>query len=80
MDWIHAFLDDLDAQIVAVYDVVILHHCDQPRGQAAAMGAGQYRKNNAHYGVRGGVVAVTSGFREICGRENIDAVVVAFEY
>ena len=30
--------------------------------------------------LRGGAVAVTSGFREICGHEDIDAVVVAFEY
>ena len=76
-------LDDLlaesDAEIVAVCDVHRSHFRDRPPGKGPALGLEPARqKVNAAYGHSApGGVATTGDFREICGRDDIDAVVVA---
>lgn len=64
-----------DARIVAVCDVDELHYRDRKWGQGAALGREPgAAKVNQHYGDK---VFVTDDFRELCSRDEIDAVVVA---
>ncbi|MGZ0169347.1 MAG: Gfo/Idh/MocA family protein [Planctomycetales bacterium] len=76
---IDEFLKQPDAQIVAVCDVDSFHHRDRPWGKGPAYGrTPAKRKIDAHYkSTSGGGISVTSDFREICQRDDIDAVVVA---
>ncbi len=75
---IDEFLKQPDAQIVAVCDVDSFHHRDRPWGKGPAFGREPARKKiDAHYKSRSGGVTVTGDFREICQRDDIDAVVVA---
>ena len=80
---IDAFLPESDAQIVAVCDVDSLHYRDRQWGKGTAYGrepaktrieAG-YAKQASGGRFRG--VDVCSDYREICNRNDIDAVVVA---
>lgn len=73
------FLNQPDAQIVAVCDVDSLHHRDRPWGQGPAYGREPARRriDQRYRSTSGGGVSVTSDFREICQRDDIDAVVVA---
>lgn len=74
-------LDDLlgssDAQIVAVCDVDTMHYRDQPWGKGRKFGlkAGQEYINQKSGSKTG--VSTTRDFRDICNRDDIDAVVVA---
>jgi predicted dehydrogenase len=76
---IDEFLNQADAQIVAVCDVDSFHHRDRPWGQGPAYGREPAKRRiDKHYkSTSGGGVAVTGDFREICRRDDIDAVVVA---
>lgn len=72
------FLKQPEAQIVAVCDVDSFHHRDRPWGQGQAYGREPARKKiDAHYKSKNGGISVTDDFREICQRDDIDAVVVA---
>jgi predicted dehydrogenase len=66
-----------DVQIVAVCDVDERHYRDNPWGKGTAFGR-QPGKNkiDSHYDSRSGV-SVTSDFRDVCSRDDIDAAVVA---
>ncbi|MCB9770900.1 MAG: Gfo/Idh/MocA family oxidoreductase [Candidatus Omnitrophica bacterium] len=74
-------IDDLlrakEAQIVAICDVDLLHYRDNPWGKGSAYGreAAQI-KIDGHYQSSGGV-SVESDFREVCSRDDLDAIVVA---
>jgi predicted dehydrogenase len=75
---IDEFLKQPDAQIVAVCDVDSFHHRDRPWGKGPAFGREPARKKiDAHYKSTSGGVKVTGDLREICQRDDIDAVVVA---
>lgn len=66
-----------DARIVAVCDVDELHYRDRKWGEGTAYGRKPaVAKVNQHYGASKGVF-VTEDFRELCSRDDIDAVVVA---
>lgn len=74
---IDALLEQPDAQIVAVCDVDSLHYRDRAWGQGPAYGREPAKRkidrhNDAHDGV-----AVTVDFRDVCARDDLDAVVVA---
>ena len=72
------FLKQPDAQIVAVCDVDSFHHRDRPWGQGPAYGREPARRRiDSHYQSKQDGVSVTNDFREICSRDDIDAVVVA---
>ncbi|MBC8352947.1 MAG: Gfo/Idh/MocA family oxidoreductase [Planctomycetes bacterium] len=77
------FLGQVDAQIVAVCDVDSFHYRDNPWGKGRAFGrkAGQQTVDK-HYakeksGTITGAVRAYSDFREVCVRDDIDAVIVA---
>ncbi len=78
-----AFLKDADAQIIAVCDVDSLHYRDRPWGQGRAFGLkpaaetidNHYGKQTTRIG-RGGC-AQHADYRELCARDDLDAVVVA---
>ena len=75
---IDEFLKQADAQIIAVCDVGSLHHRDRSRGQGPAYGRlPAKRRIDKHYQATTGGVSITADFREICHRDDIDAVVVA---
>ncbi len=75
---IDEFLKQADAQIVAVCDVDSFHHRDRPWGQGPAYGrVPAKRRIDKHYNSTSGRVSITDDFREICQRDDIDAVVVA---
>ena len=80
---IDELLRQADAQIVAICDVDSLHYRDRPWGQGTAYGREPAKKRvERHYGesTRSGRfrgVDVYSDFRQLCGRKDIDAVVVA---
>lgn len=80
---IDEFLKQADAQIVSVCDVDSFHHRDRPWGQGPAYGREPAKKRiDKHYSsaksnASAGGVSVTDDFREICQRDDIDAVVVA---
>ncbi|MCC9606173.1 Gfo/Idh/MocA family oxidoreductase [Blastopirellula sp. JC732] len=74
-------VDDLlhspDAQIVAVCDVDTLHYRDQPWGNGRQFGLQAGREYiDQKYGSKTGV-SMTRDYRDICARDDIDAVVVA---
>ncbi|MGV3485356.1 MAG: Gfo/Idh/MocA family protein [Planctomycetaceae bacterium] len=76
---IDEFLKERDVQIVAVCDVDGLHYRDRPWGKGEAFGREPgKRRVNAHYGASAATgVAVANDFREVCGRADVDAVVIA---
>lgn len=77
------FLAEQDAQVVAVCDVHRLHYRDRNWGQGAALGRDpgrdtvekSYAADKASGKFKG--CAAYTDFRELCAREDIDAVVVA---
>jgi predicted dehydrogenase len=77
------FLAHPAAQVVAICDVDRFHHRDRPWGTGIAFGQGpgQQRVEKAYANPKSGTTSqgllVTSDFREICGRDDIDVVVVA---
>jgi predicted dehydrogenase len=75
---ISEFLKQADAQIVAVCDVDSFHHRDRPWGKGQAYGREPAKRRiDAHYKTQQRGVSVTGDFREVCGRDDIDVVVVA---
>jgi predicted dehydrogenase len=77
------FLKAADAQVVAVCDVQALHHRELDAGKGPALGREAAKQMvEAHYakattsGEYKGCAALTD-FRELCGRSDIDAVIVA---
>ncbi|NQT14929.1 MAG: Gfo/Idh/MocA family oxidoreductase [Planctomycetes bacterium] len=80
---IDAFLNEPDAQIVAVCDVDSLHYRDNPWGQGRPLGRdpakqrieARYAKLAPGAALRG--LDAVADYRELCGREDLDAVVVA---
>lgn len=77
------FLGHPDAQIVAVCDVDSFHYRDNAWGKGKAFGREPAQQAvDAHYakekpGTSSGGVSVSSDFREVCARDDIDAIVVA---
>ena len=77
------FLGHADAQIVAVCDVDSFHYRDNAWGKGKAFGRQPAKQAvDKHYakaksGARGGGVDVYGDFREVCRRDDIDAIVVA---
>lgn len=74
---IDALLNQAGAQIVMLCDVDSLHYRDRPFGQGPKYGieGAKERVESKSPGSRG--LAISSDFREVCGRADIDAVVVA---
>jgi len=80
---IDAFLGEQDAHIVAVCDVDSLHYRDRPWGQGTVFGReGAKERIEAWYGehspggrYRG--LGVYADYRELCARDDLDAVVIA---
>ena len=80
---IDAFLGEPDAQIVAVCDVDSLHYRDNAWGQGRPFGRDPAKQRiEAHYAklapgaaLRG--LDAVADYRELCGREDLDAVVIA---
>ena len=74
---IDALLEEKDARIVAICDVDSFHHRDRPWGKGTAYGRQPAKARiEKKYGANSKLL-VTDDFREICGREDIDAIVVA---
>jgi len=77
------FLGHRDAQVVAVCDVDSFHYRDNPWGKGKAFGREPAQQVvDKHYareksGTTERAVSVYSDFREVCTREDIDAIVVA---
>ncbi len=66
-----------DAQIVAICDVDALHYRDRPWGKGTAFGLEPAKQRiEKRYGQTAGLF-VTSDFREVCSRKDIDAIVIA---
>lgn len=75
---IDEFLEQSDAQIVAVCDVDSFHHRDRPWGQGPAYGREPAKRRiDKHYQSTLAGISITSDFRDVCHRDDIDAVVVA---
>ena len=74
---IDALLEQADAQIVMICDVDSFHYRDRPWGKGPAFGREPARDRIASKSVGSSGPAVTDDFREVCGRDDIDAVVVA---
>jgi len=80
---IDAFLRESDAQIVAVCDVDSMHYRDREWGKGRAYGCepakklieGHYAKQASSRTFRG--LDVYADYREVCAREDVDAVVIA---
>lgn len=74
---IDACLRHADAQIVTICDVDNYHHRDRPWGQGPAFGRepAKERIEKKTPGFKG--LSVTSDYREVCQRKDIDAVVIA---
>ncbi len=71
------FLSQPDVQVVAVCDVDALHYRDRDPGKGPAYGREPAkRKLNDHYRSKDGIFA-TGDFRELCARDDIDAVLIA---
>ncbi len=72
-----ALLREPDVQIAAICDVDSLHYRDRKWGLGTAYGREPARqKIDKHYGASQGV-AVTSDFRDLCTRDDLDAIVIA---
>lgn len=66
-----------DAQVVAICDVDAFHYRDRAWGKGAAFGRDPAKQRiEKHYGSSSGLF-VSSDFREVCSRKDIDAIVVA---
>ncbi|PHR97810.1 MAG: dehydrogenase [Blastopirellula sp.] len=80
---INSLLAESDAQIVALCDVDEFHHRDLPWGQGSAFGRKPAQKKvSERYAKKkkSGTVShidLYSDFREVCQRDDIDAVIVA---
>ena len=74
---IDALLNEKDARITAICDVDSLHYRDHPWGKGTAYGREAAKSRiEKRYGANAGLF-VTADYREVCGREDIDAIVVA---
>jgi predicted dehydrogenase len=77
------FVREPDAQIVAVCDVDALHYRDRPWGRGTAFGREPARQRiqaayaNQKPARRAGGVDAYADFRQLCARDDIDAIVVA---
>jgi predicted dehydrogenase len=72
-----ALLEKPDAQVVAICDVDSLHHRDRPWGKGMAYGREPAKQRiEKQYGSRAGL-GMSRDFREVCSRDDIDAIVVA---
>ena len=77
------FLAQPSAQVVAICDVDEFHYRDRPWGKGPTFGRtpGRQRVEKAYANQKSGTSAsglqVTNDYREICGRDDIDAIVVA---
>ena len=66
-----------DAQVVAICDVDAFHYRDRPWGQGAAYGRDSAKRRiEKHSGQTAGLF-VSSDFREVCSRKDVDAVLIA---
>ncbi len=80
---LHEFLRHQDARVAAICDVHELHYRDLPWGKGPTMGRQGARDTIAKMFAEGKTTSdpdtllVTDDFHEICGRDDIDAVVVA---
>lgn len=78
-----ALLRESDAQILAICDVDSMHYRDRPWGKGKAMGLNPAKKQiEAHYAKQSSNgqfqgVATHTDYRELCHRDDLDAVVVA---
>ncbi len=69
------FLAEPDVQVVAVCDVEEQHYRERERGKGRALGRAPARDRVTQ--ASSAPSLVTADFREVCGRDDIDAVVVA---
>ncbi len=74
---IDALLGEKDVQIAAVCDVDSLHYRDRPWGKGTAYGRLPGKSRVEERGGTKSGLFVTSDFREVCARDDIDAIVVA---
>lgn len=74
---IDELLKQSDARIVMVCDVDSFHYRDRPWGKGPAFGREPAKERIASKSGETKGPAVTDDFREVCGRDDIDAVVVA---
>ena len=80
---LHEFLAHSDARVTALCDVHKLHYRDLPWGKGPAMGRDAAQDAVAKWFAAGKTSSdpkqlfITDDFREVCDRDNIDAVVVA---
>lgn len=80
---ISEFLRQSDAQIVSICDVDSLHYRDRPWGKGQAYGREPTKERiEQHYaaeksGTKHKGLQVVDDFRQVCSRDDIDAVVVA---
>ena len=76
------FLKLADVQVVAVCDVQKLHYRELDAGKGPALGRDAGRRCQAHYAARKQAVFMrgerrVADYRELCGRADIDAVIVS---
>ena len=74
---IDALLNAPDAEIVALCDVDTLHYRDLPWGEGRQYGSTAAQNHINQKQKSQSKLFVTKDFREVCGRDDIDAVVVA---
>ncbi len=74
---IDALLEQSDAQIVMICDVDSFHYRDRPWGQGTKFGLEPARERIESKSPQSKGLAATKDFRDVCHRDDIDAVVVA---
>ncbi len=72
------FIRQPDVRVVALCDVDSSHHRDLAPGKGPAYGLDPIKKKvDQRYGESGSGVFATGDFRELCGRDDVDAVLIA---